>query len=75
MKVPLHKFCMYFCFHRVALCPDCKMPVSSLAKIFGPTIVGYSSMDPEPLTMLNETKKQAAVSNCYALLTRCCSDF
>jgi Rac GTPase-activating protein 1 len=44
------------------------MPASNLAKIFGPTIVGYSSLDPEPITMLNETKKQAAVSNCYASL-------
>jgi Rac GTPase-activating protein 1 len=44
------------------------MPATNLAKIFGPTIVGYSSVDPEPVAMLNETKKQAAVSNCYALL-------
>lgn len=50
------------------MCIDCKMPASNLAKVFGPTIVGYSSPDPEPMTMLTETKKQAAVSNCYTLL-------
>lgn len=46
---------------RVAVCPDCKMPASNLAKIFGPTIVGYSTSDPEPIAMLNETKQQAMV--------------
>jgi Rac GTPase-activating protein 1 len=44
------------------------MSASNLAKVFGPTIVGYSSLEPEPVTMLNETKKQAAVSNCFVLL-------
>jgi len=28
---------------RVAATPDCKMPVGNLARVFGPTIVGYSS--------------------------------
>jgi Rac GTPase-activating protein 1 len=37
------------------------MPASNLAKIFGPTIVGYSTSDPEPIAMLNETKQQAMV--------------
>jgi hypothetical protein len=37
------------------------MPVSNLARVFGPTIVGYSTADPEPLAMLNETKQQARV--------------
>jgi Rac GTPase-activating protein 1 len=39
------------------------MPISNLAKVFGPTIVGYSTSEPEPMQMINETKKQAAV--CY----------
>ncbi|XP_069683890.1 rac GTPase-activating protein 1 [Periplaneta americana] len=46
---------------RVAECPECKMPAENLAKVFGPTIVGYSTMDPEPMVMLHETKKQVAV--------------
>lgn len=33
------------CMHlfRVAASPDCKMPVGNLARVFGPTIVGYSN--------------------------------
>jgi hypothetical protein len=37
------------------------MPVGNLAKIFGPTVVGYSCPEPEPSDMLKETKKQAQV--------------
>lgn len=37
------------------------MPLTNLAKVFGPTIVGYSVPDPEPLQMINETKYQAMV--------------
>ncbi|XP_062577403.1 rac GTPase-activating protein 1-like isoform X1 [Saccostrea cucullata] len=46
---------------RVGDIPDCKMPLSNLAKVFGPTIVGYSVPDPEPLQMISETKYQAMV--------------
>ncbi|XP_074659004.1 rac GTPase-activating protein 1-like [Tubulanus polymorphus] len=46
---------------RVSDSPDCKMPISNLAKVFGPTIVGYSTQKPEPLQMINETRRQAAV--------------
>ena len=38
------------------------MPVSNLAKVFGPTVIGYSTAEPEPLQMINETRKQAMVS-------------
>lgn len=34
---------------RVAASPDCKMPVGNLARVFGPTIVGYSSEASENL--------------------------
>lgn len=37
------------------------MPIGNLAKIFGPTIVGYSDQDIEPAVMLKETKKQQQV--------------
>ncbi|XP_056007736.1 rac GTPase-activating protein 1-like isoform X2 [Ostrea edulis] len=46
---------------RVGDIPDCKMPLSNLAKVFGPTIIGYSVPDPEPLQMINETKYQSMV--------------
>jgi hypothetical protein len=37
------------------------MPTSNLAKIFGPTIVGYSTSDLLPDDLVNETKQQAKV--------------
>jgi len=46
---------------RVSQSPATKMPVHNLAKVFGPTIVGYSSPEPEAMQMLNEPKKQADV--------------
>lgn len=46
---------------RVAECPDCKMPASNLAKVFGPTLVGYSVSEPEAAVMFAETKLQQMV--------------
>lgn len=46
---------------RVAECPECKMPASNLAKVFGPTLVGYSVPEPDPATMLTETRQQQLV--------------
>lgn len=46
---------------RVSSSPECKMPISNLAKVFGPTLVGYSSQEPSPTSMLDETKSQVAV--------------
>jgi len=43
---------------RVAEATDCKMPVSNLAKIFGPTIIGYSCPEPDPELALKQLKKQ-----------------
>lgn len=37
------------------------MPISSLAKIFGPTVIGYSVPDPAELNVLKETKDQCKV--------------
>lgn len=45
---------------RVSSSPECKMPISNLATVFGPTLVGYSSPEPS-LIMLSETKHQVAV--------------
>ena len=39
-----------------------KMPVASLAKVFGPTLVGYSSETPQPSSMWKETQLQPKVS-------------
>ena len=42
-------------------CDSNKMYRSSLAKIFGPTIVGYSSLNSDAHTMLEDTKKQPII--------------
>ncbi|KAJ8914407.1 hypothetical protein NQ315_017501 [Exocentrus adspersus] len=46
---------------KIAQSPDCKMPVENLAKIFGPTIIGYSSEDPNPNNLIGETRQQVMV--------------
>lgn len=38
------------------------MPLSNLAKVFGPTIVGYSSPEPDQHTIYTETVIQANVN-------------
>ncbi|KAG8228004.1 hypothetical protein J437_LFUL007977 [Ladona fulva] len=37
------------------------MPLSNLAKIFGPTITGYSTTEISPTAMLTETRKQQMI--------------
>lgn len=46
---------------RVANCPSTKMPISNLSKIFGPTVLGYSSAEPDNHAMFTETMIQANV--------------
>ncbi|XP_030755967.1 rac GTPase-activating protein 1-like [Sitophilus oryzae] len=46
---------------KVADSPDCKMPLENLARVFGPTVVGFSSEDPEPNNLLTETRQQIMV--------------
>lgn len=55
---------------RVSSSAECKMPISNLAKVFGPTLVGFSSLEPSPTSMLSETKNQVAVckSNIYIII-------
>jgi len=49
-------------FHRVASYSDAnKMPAASLAKVFGPTIVGHGCANPEPSIMWQDTQKQPKV--------------
>lgn len=48
---------------RVAQSPVCKMPIRNLAKVFGPTIVGYSSMELGRNDMYNETTQQTQVGD------------
>ncbi|XP_078053130.1 rac GTPase activating protein tumbleweed [Augochlora pura] len=46
---------------RVSSSPECKMPISNLAKVFGPTLVGYSCQNPTPTSLLTETRNQVAI--------------
>ncbi|XP_037540607.1 rac GTPase-activating protein 1 [Nematolebias whitei] len=46
---------------RVADSLDTKMDISNLARVFGPTIVGHAVPNPEPMTILQDTKRQPLV--------------
>ncbi|CAM4677238.1 unnamed protein product [Leuciscus chuanchicus] len=46
---------------RVAQSTDTKMDSTNLARVFGPTIVGHGVPDPEPMTILQDTKRQPKV--------------
>lgn len=37
------------------------MDVSNLARVFGPTIVGHAVANPDPMTILQDTKRQPKV--------------
>lgn len=52
---------MLFSPPRVARSLDTKMDVTNLARVFGPTIVGHAVPDPDPLTILHDTKRQPRV--------------
>ncbi|XP_054033452.1 rac GTPase-activating protein 1 [Dryobates pubescens] len=53
---------------RVAQSPETKMDVANLAKVFGPTIVAHAVPDPDPMTLLQDTKRQPKVVECLLLL-------
>lgn len=48
-------------FQRIANVPEVKMPITNIAKVFGPTIVGYSSPFPEQQAIFAETHIQFTV--------------
>lgn len=54
---------VYNLFFRVAENIAIKMPIENIAKIFGPTIVGYSSADPDQHALYTETMIQYSVIN------------
>ncbi|XP_049819173.1 rac GTPase-activating protein 1 [Aethina tumida] len=53
---------------KVAESKVCQMPISNLAKVFGPTVVGYSCEDPNPSNLINETRQQVQVMEALMLL-------
>ncbi|CAB1329973.1 unnamed protein product [Coregonus sp. 'balchen'] len=46
---------------RVAQSLGTKMDITNLARVFGPTIVGHAVPDPEPMAILQDTKRQPKV--------------
>ncbi|XP_045912494.1 rac GTPase-activating protein 1 isoform X1 [Micropterus dolomieu] len=46
---------------RVANSLDTRMDISNLARVFGPTIVGHAVPNPDPMTILQDTKRQPKV--------------
>ncbi|XP_042561008.1 rac GTPase-activating protein 1, partial [Clupea harengus] len=46
---------------RVSQSSDTRMNVTNLARVFGPTIVGHAVADPDPMTILQDTKRQPKV--------------
>ncbi|XP_030342792.1 rac GTPase-activating protein 1-like isoform X2 [Strigops habroptila] len=46
---------------RVSHSPECKMDVLNLSRVFGPTLVGHSSANPTPLTILEDAPRQCKV--------------
>ncbi|XP_010117767.1 PREDICTED: rac GTPase-activating protein 1, partial [Chlamydotis macqueenii] len=53
---------------RVAQSPETKMDITNLAKVFGPTIVAHAVPDPDPVTLLQDTKRQPKVVERLLLL-------
>ncbi|NWR64573.1 RGAP1 protein, partial [Bucorvus abyssinicus] len=53
---------------RVAHSPETKMDITNLAKVFGPTIVAHAVPDPDPMTLLQDTKRQPKVVERLLLL-------
>lgn len=47
---------------RVADSLDTRMDISNLARVFGPTIVGHAVPNPDPMTILQDTKRQPKVA-------------
>ncbi|KAI8120012.1 hypothetical protein FF38_04238 [Lucilia cuprina] len=48
-------------FQRIAECRDVLMPLDNIARVFGPTIVGYSSPDPDQHAIFTEVYTQYMV--------------
>ncbi|EDW00717.1 rac GTPase-activating protein 1 [Drosophila grimshawi] len=48
-------------FQRIADCPVVMMPIDNISKIFGPTIMGYSSRDPDQHALYTEAFTQSQV--------------
>lgn len=64
-------FIKLYIHYSVADCKATKMNTENLAKIFGPTVLGYSSADPDQHEIFAETMIQRDVSFAQNLLKIC----
>ncbi|CAL8337826.1 unnamed protein product [Lota lota] len=53
--------CLMIHLQKVSQCPEAKMDVNNLARVFGPTLVGHALADPDPMTILQDTSRQPRV--------------
>ncbi|KAM6980026.1 rac GTPase-activating protein 1-like [Aplochiton taeniatus] len=53
--------CLMIHLQRVSQCADTKMDVTNLARVFGPTLVGHATAEPDPMTILQDTNRQPRV--------------
>ncbi|XP_075465729.1 rac GTPase-activating protein 1-like isoform X2 [Ascaphus truei] len=56
--------------YRVMGSADCKMDRTSLSRVFGPTVVGYSVPEPNALMIMQDTPRQAKVMSHLLTLPR-----
>lgn len=60
-----------FSFQLVSRSVPCQMNEDTLAKVFGPIIVGYSCPEPQLMQTVNETLTQKAVSRRFRFFSAC----
>ncbi|KAM9813275.1 rac GTPase-activating protein 1-like [Neosynchiropus ocellatus] len=53
--------CLMIHLQKVSRSLDTKMNDNNLARVFGPTLVGHSVPDPDPMTILQDTSRQPRV--------------
>jgi len=66
-NIYIHILFLIYKLLRVAATPDCKMPVGNLARVFGPTIVGYSSEVSENLYFDCELSNKVRIKKIHIL--------
>lgn len=53
--------CMMIHLQKVSRCPETKMDLTNLSRVFGPTLVGHAVAEPDPMTILQDTSRQPRV--------------
>ncbi|CAL8354409.1 unnamed protein product [Gadus morhua 'NCC'] len=53
--------CLMIHLQKVSQCPENKMDMNNLSRVFGPTLVGHALAEPDPMTILQDTSRQPRV--------------